>query len=143
MLLAAGFGMTFARAEDGPEPEGYDYEVLYAQALVGLVRDLLEDAEINGLPGDHHFFITFDMDDPGTAISNRLREKYLSPMTIILQYEFEDLHAGEAGFEVKLKFDGQQEYLYVPYSAIIGFNDPSEQFGMRLRPDPVAAAPEN
>ena len=97
-----------------------------------------------GLPGEHHFFISFVTRAPGVRISQRLLDQYDKEMTIVLQNQFWDLKVHESNFEVGLSFDGHPETLVVPFAAIKGFFDPSVQFGLQFDPAtaPVAAAVE-
>jgi hypothetical protein len=108
------------------------YDLQVQDALRGVVRKVLADAARDGLPGDHHFYITFRTHAPGVKLSNRLREQYPEEMTIILQYQFWDLKVDELGFEVGLHFKNVPERLVVPYEAIAGFYDPSVQFGLKF-----------
>lgn len=105
-----------------------DYEARHQEALRGLVRSVLSDVAKNGLPGEHHFYISYDVRSPGVALSKRLREKYPAEMTIVLQHRFWDLAVNDERFEVKLTFDGIPERLVVPFSAIKVFLDPSVRF---------------
>jgi hypothetical protein len=108
------------------------YDLLVQDALKGVVRKVLGDAAKHGLSGDHHFYVSFRTDFPGVRISNRLREKYPHDMTIVLQHQYWDLSVTESGFEVGLSFSGVPERLVVPYDAVIGFFDPSVQFGLKF-----------
>lgn len=108
------------------------YDLLTQQALRGVVRGVLADAARKGLPGDHHFYITFDTRADGVRISERLRAQYPEEMTIILQHQFWDLEVTDAAFEVGLSFGGIPEKLTVPFDAINGFFDPSVQFGLQF-----------
>ncbi|MFL4972172.1 MAG: SspB family protein [Microvirga sp.] len=108
------------------------YDLLVQDALKGVVRKVLGDAAKHGLSGDHHFYVSFRTDFPGVRISNRLREKYPQDMTIVLQHQYWDLSVTESGFEVGLSFSGVPERLVVPYDAVIGFFDPSVQFGLKF-----------
>ncbi len=108
------------------------YDLLTQQALRGVVRNVLADAAKKGLPGDHHFYISFDTRADGVRISDRLRTQYPDEMTIILQHQFWDLKVGDDEFEVGLSFGGIPEKLTVPYEAINGFFDPSVQFGLQF-----------
>lgn len=117
------------------------YDLLVQDALRGVVRNVLQDAGRNGLPGDHHFYISFKTGAPGVRVSNRLREQYPDEMTIVLQHQFWDLGITEHTFEVGLSFGGVPERLLVPFDAIVGFFDPSVQFGLKFEvqaPDAVA-----
>jgi hypothetical protein len=109
------------------------YDLLTQQALRAVVRRVLTDISKTGvLPGEHHFYITFDTRAPGVRISKRLHEQYPEEMTIVLQHQFWDLVVREAHFEVGLSFNGITEKLYVPLEAIKGFFDPSVQFGLQF-----------
>jgi hypothetical protein len=108
------------------------YDLLAQEALRGVVRHVLTDAAKNGLPGDHHFYISFDTGAEGVRISPRLREQYPDEITIILQHQFWDLSVNDEGFEVGLSFGGVPERLVVPFVAIKGFFDPSVQFGLQF-----------
>jgi hypothetical protein len=121
------------------------YDLLAQEALRGVVRHVLADAAKNGLPGDHHFYISFDTAGEGVRISPRLRGQYPEEITIILQHQFWDLSINDDGFEVGLSFGGVPERLVVPYAAIKGFFDPSVQFGLQFETIEVDAdsAPES
>jgi len=108
------------------------YDLLTQQALRGVVRSVLNDAAKKGLPGDHHFYISFDTHADGVGMSERLRAQYPDEMTIILQHQFWDLTVNEQGFEVGLSFGGITERLAIPFEAINGFFDPSVQFGLQF-----------
>jgi len=108
------------------------YDLLTQQALRGVVRNVLSETAKKGLPGDHHFYISFDTRAEGVQLSDRLRAQYPDEMTIILQHQFWDLKVGEEEFEVGLSFGGVPERLEVPYEAINGFLDPSVQFGLQF-----------
>jgi hypothetical protein len=108
------------------------YDLLTQQALRGVVRNVLTETAKKGLPGDHHFYISFDTRADGVRLSDRLRAQYPDEMTIILQHQFWDLKVGDDEFEVGLSFGGIPERLTVPYEAINGFFDPSVQFGLQF-----------
>jgi uncharacterized protein len=108
------------------------YDLLAQEALRGVVRTVLQDAAKNGLPGDHHFYITFDTRAEGVLLSPRMRTQYPAEMTIVLQHQFWDLLVGDEGFEVGLSFGGVPERLSVPFSSVKGFFDPSVQFGLQF-----------
>jgi hypothetical protein len=120
------------------------YDVLTRDALRGVLRQVLTDAAANGLPGEHHFYITFLSTADGVKISSRLLSQYPQEMTIILQHQFWDLVVTEDRFEVGLSFGGIPERLVVPFSAISRFFDPSVQFGLQFETaaDPVEANDE-
>jgi uncharacterized protein len=108
------------------------YDILAQEALRGLVRTVLADTATKGLPGDHHFFITFDTRADGVRMSPRLRAQHPDDMTIVLQHQFWDLTVTDDGFGVGLSFNGIPENLVVPWSAITDFVDPSVQFGLKF-----------
>ncbi|UTD28014.1 SspB family protein [Bradyrhizobium sp. WD16] len=117
------------------------YDVLARDALRGVLRRVLTDAAAHGLPGDHHFFITFLSKADGVKLSPRLLAQYPEEMTIILQHQFWDLVVTDDHFEVGLSFGGTPERLMVPFSAIKSFFDPSVQFGLQFEPsEPEATA---
>ena len=118
------------------------YDVLARDALRGVLRRVLVDAAEHGLPGEHHFFITFLSTADGVKLSPRLLAQYPEEMTVILQHQFWDLVVTEDRFEVGLSFGGIPERLVVPFNAIKSFFDPSVQFGLQFDPsDAMAAAP--
>jgi len=119
------------------------YDVLARDALRGVLRRVLTDAAENGLPGDHHFFITFLSTAEGVKLSPRLLAQYPEEMTVILQHQFWDLTVTEDRFEVGLSFGGIAERLVVPFNSIKSFFDPSVQFGLQFEPAdaPVANLP--
>ena len=114
------------------------YDVLARDALRGVLRRVLSDAAAHGLPGEHHFFITFLSKAEGVKLSARLLAQYPDEMTIILQHQFWDLVVTEDRFEVGLSFGGIPERLAVPFSAIKSFFDPSVQFGLTFEPAEAA-----
>jgi len=113
-------------------PDHIRYDLLTQQALRGVVRNVLTDAAKKGLPGEHHFYISFDTRADGVRLSDRIRAQYPEQMTIILQHQFWDLEVDEDGFSVGLSFGGVPEKLHVPFEAIKGFFDPSVQFGLQF-----------
>ena len=108
------------------------YDILTQDALRSVVRTVLIDAAAKGLPGDHHFYISFDTRAEGVNLSPRLKEQYPKEMTIVLQHQFWDMVVTEDRFEVGLSFGGVPERLVVPLRAITGFADPSVQFGLQF-----------
>lgn len=108
------------------------YDLLTQEALRGVVRRVLSDVAKSGLPGDHHFYISFKTGAEGVRISPRLREQYPDDITIILQHQFWDMKVNDDSFEIGLSFGGVPEKLVVPFSAISGFFDPSVQFGLQF-----------
>lgn len=115
------------------------YDLLAQAALRGVVRTVLADAARKGLPGQHHFKITFATSAPGVRLSERLRAKYPETMTIILQHQFWDLAVHDDAFEVGLSFGGVAEKLTIPLDAVTAFFDPSVQFGFQFQPIEAAA----
>ena len=108
------------------------YDLLVQEALRGVVRQVMADAARSGMPGDHHFYISFRTDAPGVRLSQALRDKHPEEMTIVLQHQFWDLAVTEHAFEVGLSFSGAPERLLVPFDALSGFYDPSVQFGLKF-----------
>jgi hypothetical protein len=117
------------------------YDVLARDALRGVLRRVLTDAAEHGLPGEHHFFITFLSQAEGVKLSPRLLAQYPEEMTVILQHQFWDLVVNEDRFEVGLSFGGIAERLVVPFSAIKSFFDPSVQFGLQFEAADAGAEP--
>jgi hypothetical protein len=115
------------------------YDVLARDALRGVLRRVLTDAAEHGLPGEHHFFITFLSTAEGVKLSPRLLAQYPEEMTVILQHQFWDLTVTEDRFEVGLSFGGIAERLVVPFNSIKSFFDPSVQFGLQFEPNDAAA----
>jgi hypothetical protein len=115
------------------------YDVLARDALRGVLRRVLADAAEHGLPGDHHFFITFLSTAEGVKLSPRLLAQYPEEMTVILQHQFWDLVVTEDRFEVGLSFGGIPERLVVPFNSIKSFFDPSVQFGLQFEPQETAS----
>ena len=118
------------------------YDLLVQEALKGVVRRVLVDATRDGLPGEHHFYISFRTEHAGVRLSGRLRERYPQDMTIVLQHQFENLVVGDAAFEVGLSFSGVPERLRVPFDALTGFFDPSVQFGLKFEINDAEAVPD-
>lgn len=109
-----------------------DYGNLMHRAMRGLIREVLEDVAEHGLPGDHHFFITFDTTHPDVELAQWLTDRYPTDMTVVMQHWYENLDVGEEGFSVTLNFGDAPEPLYIPYDAIKTFVDPSVEFGLRF-----------
>jgi len=126
------------------------YDILAQEALRGVMRKVLAEVARTGLPGNHHFFITFLTGAPGVRISSRLRERYPEQMTIVIQFQYWDLKVTDTGFEVGLSFSDVPEKLEIPFSAVRGFYDPSVNFELEFdvkaesaaEEDTAAAAPE-
>ncbi|MCO6388097.1 SspB family protein [Aliihoeflea sp. 40Bstr573] len=108
------------------------YDILAQEALRGVMRKVLSEVAKTGLPGNHHFFITFLTRAPGVRISSRLRERYPDQMTIVVQFQYWDLKVTDTGFEVGLSFADVPEKLEIPFSAVRGFYDPSVNFELEF-----------
>jgi hypothetical protein len=108
------------------------YDILAQEALRGVVRQVLADAAKNGLPGEHHFYVSFNTRAEGVRLSPRLLAQYPEEMTVVLQHQFWDLTVTETGFEIGLAFGGIPERLAIPFAAVKGFFDPSVQFGLQF-----------
>lgn len=128
---------------------GIDYPALMRGALLDVVRRVLERAAEEGLPGEHHFYLTFGTAEEGVDIPAALRKRFPEEMTIVLQHQYGNLAVDEAGFAVTLRFGGRPERLVVPWGALRAFADPSVEFGFRLKGSPgpgeetgAPAAPE-
>jgi len=117
------------------------YEALVLDALRSVVRSVLQRVLKRGIPGDHHFFITFDTQAPGVGLSKRLKDQYPQEMTIVLQHQFWDLAVTDDRFEVRLSFNNIPERLVIPFGAVRIFQDPSVHFALALRSP--EAAPED
>lgn len=111
-----------------------DYESLVQAALREVVHKTLSFVAKNGLSGNHHFYITFDTTHPLVKVPEYLKEQYGEEITIVLQYEFWDLEVTTKGFSVNLCFDENNEHVYVPFSSITSFVDPSVKFGLQFTP---------
>lgn len=109
------------------------YDAWIEDALRGVIRQALAQAADSGLPGDHHFYITFRTDDPDTELPERLRQQYPDEMTVVLQHQFDGLEVGDDAFGVTLYFGGVPTRLFVPFAAITSFADPSVNFGLQLK----------
>jgi hypothetical protein len=110
------------------------YDALVLDALRGVVRAVLQRVLKGGIPGEHHFFITFDTKAPGVLLSRRLKDQYPHEMTIVLQHRFWDLAVTEDRFEVRLSFNDIPERLVIPFNAVSLFRDPAVNFMLGLRP---------
>ena len=108
------------------------YDILAQAALRGVVRTVLADVAKKGLPGEHHFKITFNTTAPGVRLSERMLMRYPQDMTIVLQHQFWDLTVTEQSFEVGLSFGGVAERVFVPFDAVTAFYDPAVEFGFQF-----------
>lgn len=109
-----------------------DYGNLMHNAMRGLIRQVLEDVRKDGLPGDHHFFITFDTMHPDVELADWLSDRYPEEMTVVIQHWFDNLEVNEDSFSITLNFGDSPEPLFIPYDAIRTFVDPSVEFGLRF-----------
>lgn len=125
--------------EDQPE-DLIRYDVLTQEALRDVIRKVLQEVSVAGLPGEHHFFITFRTDHPGVRLSARMRERYPEEMTIVVQHSFWDLKVSENNFEIDLSFDDILERLRVPFASLKGFFDPHVKFGVQFDAEYLEAA---
>jgi hypothetical protein len=119
----------------------FHYDALVDDALRGVVRRVLRQVADKGLPGSHHFYISFRSTDPGVRLPDYLRAKYPEEMTIVLQHQYWDLIIAEDFFEVTVSFNKQQERIKVPFAALSAFVDPSVRFGLQFDRKDKAAAP--
>jgi len=109
-----------------------DYGNLMHEAMRGLIRRVLQDVSDQGLPGNHHFFITFDTSHPDAELADWLSDRYPDEMTVVMQHWYDGLDVGADGFAITLNFGDAPEPLYIPYDAIRTFVDPSVEFGLRF-----------
>ena len=109
-----------------------DYGNLMHRAMRGLIQTVLKDVAAQGLPGAHHFFITFDTTTTGVEMASWLRSRYPAEMTLVIQHWFEDLIVTDDGFSITLNFGNQPEPLVIPFDAVRTFVDPSVEFGLRF-----------
>lgn len=111
---------------------GIDYGGMMHRAMQSLIADVLRDVARNGLPGEHHFFITFDTRDEGVEMADWLRERYPEEMTIVIQHWFDNLTVDDEGFTITLNFGNSPEPMRIPFDALRTFVDPSVEFGLRF-----------
>ena len=119
------------------------YDRIVEDALRGVVREALTRAAADGLPGEHHFYVTCRTAAPGVVVPRSLRQRYPEEVTIVLQHQCWDLAVDRESFSVTLSFGGAKERLDIPFDAITGFADPSVQFALRFKPVPAADADED
>lgn len=110
-----------------------DYPLLIDKAMRGVVRDVLLQVKAEGLPGEHHFYISFMTDYPGVKISDQLKARYPKEITIVLQHQYWDFKIEQDKFSVTLSFGGMPEKLTIPYDALTAFADPSVKFGLQFQ----------
>ena len=109
-----------------------DYGNLMHRAMRGLIQEVLLSIAKSGLPGEHHFFITFDTMHPDVEIADWLSDRYPGEMTVVIQHWFDNLNVTDEGFTITLNFGDNPETLYIPYDSIQTFVDPSVEFGLRF-----------
>ena len=109
-----------------------DYQTMTHNAMMSIVRDALESVAQDGLPGEHHFYITFAPQHPSVGMPDDLRARQGDEMTIVLQHQFENLIISDLGFQVNLAFDGIEQTLRIPFATVLAFFDPSVEFGLRF-----------
>lgn len=109
-----------------------DYGNLMHSAMRGLIKKVLTDVARDGLPGSHHFFITFDTHHPDAELADWLSDRYPGEMTVVMQHWYDKLEVGDDGFAITLNFGDAPEPLFIPYDAIKTFVDPSVEFGLRF-----------
>jgi len=131
--------------------DGIDYPRLLREATSGMVRDLLTRVASEGLPGEHHFYLSFNTRDPGVELTPALASRFPETMTVVIQHQWADLVVDEEGFAVTLRFGGIWERLRVPFTALTSFLDPSVPFGLDftqfavaegIEPEPPASPPD-
>jgi hypothetical protein len=122
-----------ARVTEEDVAEGIDYRALLQGALIGVVRSALRRAAAEGLPGEHHFYLSFRTGAPGVEIPPRVARQHPQEMTIILQHQYWNLEVQDDAFGVTLKFGGAPQRLVIPFAALTSFVDPSVPFGLRLQ----------
>jgi hypothetical protein len=131
------FGLRFASAchksSAAMSEDLMDYQALVERAMKSVVRDVLLRVAEDGLPGEHHLYITFRTEHEGVEIADRLIAQYPDEMTIVLQYQFWGLEIYDDAFEITLSFSGKNERLYIPFDAVVGFADPSVNFGLQFK----------
>jgi len=116
------------------------YPTMIDQAMRGVVRDVLRRVQSTGLPGEHHFYISFSTTHPGVRMSEQLKSRYPKDITIVLQHQFWDFRVEDQQFHVTLSFGGVPEKLTVPYAALTAFADPFVKFGLQFQQAELAEA---
>ncbi|MDH3241857.1 MAG: ClpXP protease specificity-enhancing factor SspB [Alphaproteobacteria bacterium] len=115
------------------------YEQMVDNAMRAVVRDALQEVAENGLPGDHHFFISFKTDAPEVEMPAHLRAQHPNDITVVIQHQFWNLLVDDVGFSVDLAFGGKRQHLYIPFASLISFVDPSVEFGLQFAREAAAA----
>jgi uncharacterized protein len=113
-------------------PRTIDYGNLMHRAMRGLIQQVLTNVQEHGLPGAHHFFITFDTNHPDVALADWLHDRYPGDMTVVIQHWFDNLDVDDEGFAITLNFGDKPEPMFIPFDAIRTFVDPSVEFGLRF-----------
>ncbi|MEM7547358.1 MAG: ClpXP protease specificity-enhancing factor SspB [Pseudomonadota bacterium] len=111
---------------------GLNYGDMMQRALRGVMADALDQVQAHGLPGEHHFYITYDTTHPSVAMPDWLFERYPDQITIVIQHEYDDLEVSPDGFAVSMSFSSRNANLYVPFDAVLTFVDPSVEFGLKF-----------
>ncbi len=122
--------------------DGFNYEEMVQEGLRNVIRDALQSAATDGLPGAHHFYIAFKTDYPGVQLADYLRERHPEEMTIVIQHQYWGLEVDEDGFYITLSFSESQERIYIPFHALVSFMDPYAKFGLQFTPPPFIEGEE-
>jgi hypothetical protein len=122
-------------------PKSFDYDEMVQKALKTVVKETLKFSAENGLPGGHHFYITFQTNRPDVKLPQYLIDKHPEEITIVLQHQFWNLAVDEDGFEVSLSFNDVHERIRVAFDALISFLDPYVKFGLQFTPVPPTVIP--
>ncbi|WP_442639588.1 SspB family protein [Roseicyclus sp.] len=133
--------MTMDRLPMSQRPDTIAYGRLMHHAMRGLIQTVLSDVAAHGLPGDHHFFITFDTRHDGVELASWLQDRYPEEMTIVIQHWYDALEVDDEGFSITLNFGDSPERLHIPFDAILTFVDPSVEFGLRFETVPAPDGP--
>lgn len=122
---------------------GIDYGELMQMALRGVMQSALDIAAEQGLPGDHHYYITFMTEHPGVEVGEHLKAQYADEMTVVMQHQYDDLLVDKDGFAVTLRFNRRPERLVIPFDAVTAFVDPSVNFALHFQPQGDGNATED
>jgi len=114
------------------------YDQMIEEALRGVVRRTLRMVAATGLPGNHHFYVTFRTDAEGVVVPDHLRAKYPEEMTIVIQHQYWGLEVTTDLFTITLSFNDVHEKLVIPFPAITAFADPAAQFGLQFQQETEA-----
>ncbi|MFT5539362.1 MAG: hypothetical protein ACI82H_000880 [Alphaproteobacteria bacterium] len=124
--------------DDKTDDQGFKYDFLMEEAMRTVVHKVLTETLERGLPGNHHFYVSFRTGAEGVEIANRLKLQYPEEMTIVIQHQYWNLHIHDLAFEIELAFSGKRERLFIPFAALTGFVDPEAQFGLKFGADATA-----